>query len=166
MKSSVKLPNSFMTKKLFALFIPVLSIVAGCAADPMGANGLLSGNASRPYIYTDIEKRGMSPDGFTNKILLPSEIKAFLANKEGPPTGEASYCNAGLVQLIQSRRNETLAAIAQVCGGEGKYNIRRDGPGSIKPRFLGNIQLTPNCTRGHVVVFKCSGTEPRPDMGK
>jgi hypothetical protein len=158
-----------MRQKLSIVFVGALiSPVAlmGCAGDPMGAGGLLSANASKPYIYTDAEKRGMSPDGFTNQILLPSDVRKFMTNKEGPPTGEASYCDAGLAQLIQSRRNETLAAIAQVCGGERKYSIRRDGPGSIKARYVGNIQITPSCTRGHVIVFKCNGVEPKADMSK
>jgi hypothetical protein len=159
----------FMLNKSATLVTQLLIAMAtlsGCAIDPNGAGGLLNANASKPYIYSDAEKRGMSSDGFSNRIILPSEIKNYMTNKESPPTGEASYCDAGLAQLIQSRRNETLAAIAEACGGPDKYNIRRDGPGSVRARYFGNIQLTPSCTRGHVIVFKCTGAEPKPDMGK
>jgi hypothetical protein len=150
--------------------ILVLSTMAvalsGCAGDPMGAGGAFSGNAAKAYIYTPEERAGMNGEGITGAIILPSELKEYMKNRTAPPTGEVNYCDAGLSQLVQARRNEALASIAEACGGDSKYTIRREGAGSVKARYAGNFQLTPSCYRSKVIVFKCSGKEPTPDMRK
>jgi hypothetical protein len=161
-KKTVKLKNSLSIVGA----LTVLLGLAACAVDPGGRDGVLNSNAAQVHVYTAAEKSGMSPDGITNRIILPSEIKSYMENKETPPTGEVNYCDAGLSQLVQARRNEALAAIAGACGGEDKYRVRREGLGSVKARYLGNFQLTPSCTRSKVVVFKCTGPEPKPDMSK
>jgi hypothetical protein len=110
----------------------------------------------------------MTPEGTIPTMLAPSEVRAYFENKNKttPPTGEVNYCGAGVAPLIQARRNEALAAIAEVCGGADQYRIRREGSGSLKPRFLGSTQLTPSCTNSLAIVFRCSGVQPKPDMRK
>ncbi len=142
--------------------------MAGCAIDPNGKGGLFSSNASKAYIYTPEERAGMNSEGISGLVILPSEVRAYVENKNKvtPPTGEVNYCDAGLSTLIQARRNEALAAIAEACGGPDNYRIRREGPGTVKSRYLGNYQLTPSCNRSKVIVFKCKGAEPKPNMRK
>lgn len=149
---------------LFSLAVAL----SGCAVDPNGSGGMFSTNAAKVYIYTSEEKVGMNAEGISGLVLLPSEVRAYVGNKNKvtPPTGEVNYCDAGLGQLIQARRNEALAAIAEACGGPENYRIRREGLGSVKARYAGNFQLTPSCNRSKVIVFKCSGAEPKPDMRK
>lgn len=129
---------------------------------------MFSSNAAQAYIYTSQERAGMNAEGISGQILLPSELKAYIENKNKvtPPTGEVNYCDAGLGALIQARRNEALEAVANACGGTDKYRIRREGPGNVKARYIGNFQLTPSCNRSKVIVFKCTGVEPKPDMRK
>jgi hypothetical protein len=157
-KFSDSLPNLAIAMASFVL--------SGCALDPMGSNGSLTSNASKVYIYTASDRAGMSPDGITNRILLPSEVRSFMENKDGPPTGEVNYCDAGLAQLVQARRAESLAAIAAACGGDDKYRVRREGPGNVKAHYFGNFQISPSCTRSRAIVFKCTGAEPKPNMDK
>lgn len=151
------------------LFVTVT--LAGCAADPGGGGGvggLFSSNAAKVYIYTPEEQAGMTPEGAMETMMTPSEIRERFKNagKVTKPTGEVNYCDAGLPQLVQSRRNEALAAIAEACGGEEKYSIRHEGPGNVKARYLGNFQLSPSCTRSKVVIFRCNGVQPKPDSRK
>jgi hypothetical protein len=142
-------------------------LLSGCAMDP-GARGGMFSNAAKAHIYTPEEQANMSSAGTISTVLLPSEIREAFKNarNETKPTGEVNYCDAGLAQLVQTRRNEALAAIDEACGGKEQYSIRHEGLGNVKARYLGNFQLTPNCTRSKVIVFRCSGTQPQPDMRK
>ena len=142
--------------------------VSSCAMDPNASGGMFSSNAAKAHIYTAQERAGMNAEGITGLVLLPSEVRAYVENKKKstPPTGEVNYCDAGLGALIQARRNEALAAIADACGGPESYRIRREGPGNVKARYAGNFQLTPSCNRSRVIVFKCTGAEPQPVLRK
>ena len=110
----------------------------------------------------------MTSKGVGSTMLLPSEIREAFKNakKETKPTGEVNYCDAGLSQLVQARRNEALAAIDEACGGKDQYSIRHEGLGNVKARYVGNFQLTPSCTRSKVIIFRCSGAQPKPEMRK
>ena len=155
-------------KKSIAVVISAAIALAGCAIDPNAGGGAFSSNAAKAYIYTPEEKANMSDRGTIPTMLTPSEIREFYKNagKDTKPTGEVSYCDAGLAQLVQSRRNEALAAIDAACGGKNQYSIRHEGEGAPKARYVGNFQLTPSCTRGKNIIFRCSGVQPKPDMRK
>ena len=142
--------------------------VSSCAMDPNAGGGMFSSNAAQAHIYTAEEKAGMNAEGISGLVLLPSEVRAYVENKNKstPPTGEVNYCDAGLGALIQARRNEALGAIAEACGGPDSYRIRREGLGNVKARYVGNFQLTPSCNRSRVIVFKCTGAEPEPVLRK
>jgi hypothetical protein len=161
--------RAMVNGKTIALFglMPAL-VLCGCALGPNAGGGLFTGNAAKPHIYTPEEQAGMTPEGTIPTMLTPSELRAYFENKNKttPPTGEVNYCAAGAAPLIQARRNEALAAIADVCGGVDQYRIRREGPGHLKPRFLGSTQLTPSCTNSLAIVFRCTGVQPKPDMRK
>jgi hypothetical protein len=158
-----------LNRQTFSFFgtLPAL-ILSGCALDPNAGGGAFTTNAAKAYIYTPEEQAGMTPEGTMPTMLTPSEIRAHFENssKATKPTGEVNYCDAGLAQLVQMRRNEALAAIAQACGGEANYQIRHEGLGNVKARYVGNFQLTPSCTRSKVVIFRCTGSQPKPDMRK
>ncbi|MBX9612303.1 MAG: hypothetical protein K2X51_11845 [Burkholderiales bacterium] len=156
-----------MRISIAALFSVTVAF-AGCAADPGGSGGLLSSNAAKVYIYTPEEQAGMTPEGTMETMMTPSEIRERFKNagKVTKPTGEVNYCDAGLPQLVQSRRNEALAAIAEACGGDDQYRIRHEGLGNVKARYLGNFKLTPSCTRSKVIIFRCNGVQPKPDSRK
>jgi hypothetical protein len=161
--------RAMANRKTIALFglMPAL-VLCGCALDPNAGGGALTANAALVHIYTAEEQAGMTPEGTIPTMLTPSELRAHFENagKVTKPTGQVNYCDAGLAQLIQRRRNEALAAVAQACGGETKYEIRHEGLGNVKARYLGNFKLTPDCTRSKVVIFRCTGAQPKPDMRK
>lgn len=142
--------------------------LAGCAIDPNSGGGAFSGNAAKAHIYTPEEQAEMTPEGTIKTMITPSEIRERFKNagKVTKPTGEVNYCDAGLAALVQARRNEALAAIDQACGGKDQYSIRHEGLGNVKARYVGSVQLTPGCTRSKVVIFRCSGTQPKPDLRK
>ncbi len=142
--------------------------LSGCALDPGSRGGGMFSNAATAYIYTPEEQANMTSKGVGSTMLLPSEIREAFKNarKETKPTGEVNYCDAGLSQLVQARRNEALAAIDEACGGKDQYSIRHEGLGNVKARYVGNFQLTPSCTRSKVIIFRCSGAQPKPDMRK
>lgn len=146
----------------------LLASLAGCAADPGAKDGGMFSNAAKAYIYTPEEQANMTSKGVGSTMLLPSEIREAFKNakKETKPTGEVNYCDAGLSQLVQARRNEALAAIDEACGGKDQYSIRHEGLGNVKARYVGNFQLTPSCTRSKVIIFRCSGAQPKPEMRK
>lgn len=143
-------------------------LFSGCALDPGARNGGLFSNAAKAYIYTPEEQANMTAEGTIPTMVAPSELRAYFENakKVTKPTGEVNYCDAGLSSLVQSRRNEALAAIDDACGGKDQYSIRHEGPGHIKAHYAGNIQLTPGCNRSKVIIFRCSGAQPKPDMRK
>lgn len=142
--------------------------LAGCALDPNAGGGMFSSNAAKAYIYTPEEQAEMSPEGTIETMITPSEIRERLKNagKVTKPTGEVSYCDAGLASLVQARRNEALAAIDEACGGKDQYSIRHEGEGRPRPRYIGSTQVTPSCTRGKNIIFRCAGVQPKPDMRK
>ncbi|MBK7414509.1 MAG: hypothetical protein IPJ38_04725 [Dechloromonas sp.] len=148
--------------------VALTALATGCAVDPGARGGGLFSNAAKAYIYTPEEQANMTAKGTIPTMVAPSEIRAYFENakKETKPTGEVNYCDAGLSSLVQSRRNEALAAIDDACGGKDQYAIRHEGPGHIKAHYAGNIQLTPGCNRSKVIIFRCSGVQPKPDMRK
>ncbi len=155
-------------KQLFSTIILATLTLTGCALDPNSGNGMFSGNAGRAYIYTPEEQESMSADGTIATMLTPSEVRELMSNprKITKPTGEVNYCDAGLPALVQARRNEALAAIDAACGGKDQYEIRHEGLGDLKARYVGNFQITPSCNRSRAIIFRCNGAQPKPDMRK
>ena len=155
-------------QKSFFSILAVAAMLSGCAADPGGRNGGLFSNAAKAHIYTQEEQENMTANGTIPTMIAPSELRDYFKNAKNvtKPTGEVNYCDAGLPALVQSRRNQALAAIDEACGGKDKYSIRHEGPGHIKARHLGSIQLTPGCSRSKVIIFRCAGVQPKPDMRK
>jgi hypothetical protein len=119
--------------------------LAGCA----GGSPLFS-NVAKPYIYSP-QERAYAPGK---------------ASYEIGATGQVSYCDAGLSQLVAARRKEALDSIASVCGGEEKYRIQGEGGGGAAGHSIGNFAITPSCNRGKTIVFKCLGAEPKYDRSK
>lgn len=161
--------RAMVNRRTIALFgLMSTLLVFGCALDPNAGGGAFTANAAKAYIYTPEEQAGMTPEGTIPTMLAPSEIRAHFENagKVTKPTGEVNYCDAGLAQLVQMRRNQALAAIAQACGGDDKYQIRHEGLGNVKARYVGSFQLTPGCTRSKVVIFRCTAAQPKPDLRK
>ena len=158
-----------LSRQTFTFFglVPA-RVTSGCALDPNAGGGAFTSNAARAYIYTPEAQAGMTAEGTIPTMLAPSELREYFENKgkTPAPTGEVNYCGAGVAPLVQARRNEALAAIAEVCGGKDQYRIRREGPGQLKARYLANIQLTPSCTNSLAIVFRCSGVQPKPDLRK
>ena len=152
----------------FIALIPLSALIAGCAVDPGARGGGLFSNAAKVHVYTQEEQANMTAEGTIPTMLTPSEIRESFKNagKVTKPTGEVNYCDAGLSSLVQSRRNEALAAIDDACGGKDQYAIRHEGLGNIKAHYAGGIQLTPGCNRSKVIIFRCSGAQPKPDMRK
>lgn len=155
-------------KNVLSFFAVACTVLSACAIDPAASKGGLFSNAARVHIYTPEEQANMTVDGTIPTMLTPSEIRASFKNagKVSKPTGEVNYCDAGLPALVQARRNEALAAIDSACGGKDRYSIRHEGLGNIKARYAGSIQLTPGCSRSKVIIFRCSGEQPKPDMRK
>jgi len=160
-----------LNQHLFSISGLAMSMVlTGCAADPNAGGGAFTANAAKVHIYTPQEQAEMTSTGTIPTMLTPSEIRAYLENaknnKATKPTGEVNYCDAGLSQLVEARRQEALKAIAEACGSEDKYAITFEGPGNIKAKYVANFQITPSCTRGKLVIFRCTGVQPKPDMRK
>ena len=143
-------------------------MLSGCAADPGARGGVLFSNAAKVHIYTPEEQAKMTAEGTIPTMVAPSELRAYFENakKVTKPTGEVNYCDAGLSSLVQARRNEALAAIDEACGGKDQYSIRHEGLGNIQARYAGKIKLTPACNRSKVIIFRCAGVQPKPDMRK
>ena len=161
MNSISMFTKNVLRPMIFAVLMPVIS---ACAIDPNSAGGLLTANAAQVHLYSAEEQAGMTASGTIETMITPSEIRERFKNaaKITKPTGEVNYCDAGLAQLIQSRRSEALSAIAVACGGQDRYEIRHEGLGNVQARYLGNIKLTPGCTRSRVVIFRCLGAQPKP----
>jgi hypothetical protein len=142
--------RTYKTSNISKIFIASASacilLISACST---GGSTLFS-NQAKPYIYS------------------PEEKKATLGapSAQVGATGEISYCNAGLTQLIEARRSEALSAISAVCGGEESYYIKGEGDGSVNGRYVGNFKLTPSCTRGRIIWFKCKTSEPKYDRTK
>jgi hypothetical protein len=100
---------------------------------------LISGcYSSKPYIYSELEKQPHF-GGVSYQV---------------GATGEVSYCDAGLAQLVESRREEALKQISDVC--KNSYVINGEMTGSMLGKYTGGFQITPNCNRGRTIVFKCA----------
>lgn len=155
-------------KKQNLVALCIATMLSGCAVDPIGRDGMFSSNAAKAYIYTPEEQANMTAEGTIPTMLTPSEVKELFANKNKitKPTGEVNYCDAGLSSLVQARRNQALAAIDEACGGKDQYTIRHEGLGDVKARYVGHFQLTPSCNRSKVIIFRCTGAQPKPDMRK
>ena len=119
-------------------FIAMAAALSGCASTAV------------PYIYSP-EERAYTTGGNSYQM---------------GATGEVSYCDAGLAQLVASRRKEALAAIAETCHGEENYSIKGEGGGGAGGRYVGNFKITPSCTRGRTIIFKCHVPEPKYDRRK
>jgi hypothetical protein len=104
-----------------------------------------AGSVQKPYIYSPEENRG----GFG---VPAAQVGA---------TGRASYCSQGLPQLVQDRKKQAYAGIAQVCGGENKYSIIDELSGPARTTALG-IEASCAGFAGRVIYFKCTGAAPRP----
>jgi hypothetical protein len=113
-------------------------LVAGAALVLVGC----AGSVQKPYIYSPEESRG-GPAG---------QLGA---------TGKASYCGQGLPQVIQQRKQQAYAGIAEACGGENKYAILDELAGPARTTVMGGVET--NCTgfAGRVIYFKCTGAAPR-----
>lgn len=105
--------------KILLIGVFVSLVLTGCAVDPGSGGGGLFSNAAKVYIYTPEEQASMTAEGTIATMLTPSEMRESFkaAGKVTKPTGEVNYCDAGLSSLVQSRRNEALAAIDEACGG-------------------------------------------------
>jgi hypothetical protein len=160
--------TGLIMKTSITVLISMAASLSGCAIDPIARGGILSTNAAKAYIYTPEEQANMTESGTIPTMLTPSEVKELFSRKQKveKPTGEVNYCDAGLSSLIQARRNEALASIDEACGGKDQYSIRHEGLGNIKARYVGNVQLTPGCARSKVIIFRCNGAQPTPDMRK
>lgn len=158
-------------KKLIATILFFSSGLYGCAGGAAGAfDSINFSNAAQVHIYTQEEQNAMTAEGTSPTILLPSEVRAHFekikAGKNTKPTGVVTYCDAGLAQLIQARRNQALAAIDGACGGKDQYEIRHEGLGNLKTSYAGSFQVGASCTRSKEVIFRCKGVQPKPSLSK
>lgn len=114
--------------------------LAGCA----GMDAALFSGTAQPYIYTASEKAASS----------------MSASYQWGATGEVSYCNAGMSSLIAARRQAALQAVAKVC--QNDYAITGEGGGGAMGHRAGPVLVTPDCSQGRTIVFKCSRVQPPP----
>jgi hypothetical protein len=122
-------------KKTWCLTISLSAVfLMGCA-----------GSVQKPYIYSSEENRG--------GLGVPaSQVGA---------TGRASYCGQGLPQLVQDRKRQAYAGIAEACGGENKYSIIDEVSGPARTTAIG-VDTNCGALAGRVIYFKCTGATPRP----
>ena len=123
--------------------LALLILLSACAGGT--GNPIFNSSVKKAYIYS------------------PVEVKALgLGAKFAKATGEVRYCAAGMPALVQSRKSEALAGIAEACGGKDKYAIidelQTDG---ATGKFMGvDVQCTGFA--GRIVYFTCKGVKPRP----
>lgn len=158
-------------KKLIVATLVVIGALSGCAGGSAGGfDSLNFSNAAQVHIFTPEEQNAMTAEGTSPTMLLPSEVRAHFekirAGKNTKPTGVVTYCDAGLAQLIQARRNQALTAIDGACGGKDQYEIRHEGLGNLKARYAGPIQVGASCTRSKEIIFRCNGVQPKPNLSK
>lgn len=158
-------------KKLSAVILFFSCGLFGCAGGVAGGfDSVNFSNTAQVHIYTPEEQNAMTAEGTSPTILLPSEVRAHFekikAGKNTKPTGVVTYCDAGLAQLIQARRNQVLAAIDGACGGKDQYEIRHEGLGNLKTSHVGSFQVGASCTRSKEVIFRCKGVQPKPSLSK
>jgi hypothetical protein len=127
------------------LYLALLGVtfLAGCAGGV--ANPVFNSSAEQAYIYSPSENSRSSGQP-------PQMVGA---------TGEVRYCSAGMPALVQARKTNALAAIAQACGGENNYAITGELMTDATGSFMGvAVQCTGNA--GRAIIFKCKGAQPRP----
>lgn len=123
------------------LILLVLSL-AGCA-----------GGTTNPVFNSSVKKAYIYAPGEADTLGLPAKFSKA--------TGEVRYCASGMVQLVQERKNEALAGIAETCGGEDKYGIIDELQADATGKFMGvEVQCIGNA--GRAIYFKCKGTKPKP----
>ena len=76
-------------------------------------------------------------------------------------TGEARYCAHGISDLVQNRKKQAFASIAEVCGGQDKYSISGEMSSPAVTTAMG-IEDSCKYGAGRAIVFKCKGLAPRP----
>ncbi len=155
-------------KKMIAAILFVGAGISGCAGGAAASfDSANFSNAAQVHIFTPEDQNSMTAEGTLPTMLAPSEIRAHFekirAGKNTKPTGVVTYCDAGLVQLIQARRDQSLAAIDGACGGKDQYEIRHEGLGHLKARYAGSIQVGASCTRSREIIFRCNGVQPMPN---
>ena len=131
-----------MRKKISSI-VALLLVLVGCAGST--GNPIFNSSVKKAYIYS------------------PVEVKALgLGAKFSKATAEVRYCAAGMPTLVQSRKNDALAGIAEACGGEDKYAIIDELPtDGATGKFLGvDVQCTGFA--GRIIYFTCKGAKPRP----
>jgi hypothetical protein len=119
----------------------LLSLV-GCAGGT--ANPIFNSSVKKAYIYAP---------GEADTLGLPSKFSKA--------TGEVRYCASGMVQLVQERKKEALAGIAEACGGEDQYGIIDELQADATGKFMG-VDVKCNGNAGRAIYFKCKGTKPTP----
>jgi hypothetical protein len=130
-------------KKVWTALVFVSIVLWGCAGST--SNPVFNSSAEQAYIY--------SPSENTRSLgQPPAKVGA---------TGEVRYCSAGMPQLVQSRKKNALAAIAQVCGGEDKYSITGELMSDATGSLMG-IAVKCEGNAGRAVIFKCKGAQPKP----
>ena len=108
-------------------------------------NPVFNSSVEPAYIYSPEENRSGSG--------VPREMVGA--------TGEVRYCASGMATLVQSRKQEALAAVAQACGGEDKYAITGELMSDATGKFMGvAVKCVGNA--GRALIFKCTGAKPRP----
>lgn len=160
-----------MNAPWIAATLLVTAVLSGCAGGGAGGFDAVNfSNAAQVHIFTPEEQDGMTAEGTIPTMLAPSEVRAHFekirAGKNTKPTGVVTYCDAGLAQLVQARRNQALAAIDGACGGKDQYQIRHEGQGNLKARYAGSFQVGASCTRSKEIIFRCNGAQPKPNLGK
>lgn len=129
-----------MNTKFFTTMSIVL-LLAGCAGGT--ANPIFNSSVKKAYIYAP---------GEADTLGLPAKFSKA--------TGEIRYCSSGMVQLVQERKKEALAGIAEACGGEDKYGIIAELENDATAKFMG---VDFGCNGGgRAIYFKCKGVKPRP----
>jgi len=165
------LPMKVDMKKMTVTTLFVSGMLSGCAGGVAGGfDSVNFSNAAQIHIFTPEEQNAMTAEGTIPTMLAPSEIRAHFekirAGKNTKPTGVVTYCDAGLAQLIQARRNQALAAIDGACGGKDQYEIRHEGLGNLKVSYAGSFQVGASCTRSKAITFRCNGVQPKPNLSK
>jgi len=126
------------------VLIAVLLTLSACAGST--ANPIFNSSVKKAYIYAPGEAA-------TANHGLPAQFSKA--------TGEVRYCASGLPDLVQSRKKEALAGIAEACGGEDKYGIIDELQADATGKFMG-VDVKCNGNAGRAIYFKCKGVKPRP----
>lgn len=131
-----------MNKINLALISSIFVSISGCAGST--ANPIFNSSAEKAHIYAPGEARMLG-----------------LGSNYSRATGEVRYCASGMVQLVQARKQEALAAVAQACGGESNYSVIGELQADATGKFMGiDVQCVGNA--GRAIYFKCSGENPTP----